>query len=86
MALNLGKDDPLVQKLSGGKSGKDIVKYIIDNSVFDESDDIIDLAEKGADAIMKSEDPLLVYVREIEKKLSRLQKQAQEINRYRKFV
>ncbi len=80
MRLNLGNDDPLVKKLSGGKSGLDIAEYLFKNSVFDDRDDIIDLAEDGAEAIAKSQDPLLVYVREVEQKLSALQKQAQEIN------
>lgn len=79
MALNLGKDDPLVKKLSGGKSGKAIAEYLLDNSIFGDRDDVIDLAKEGADAIMKSEDPLLVYVREADKRMPELQKQAQEI-------
>jgi hypothetical protein len=80
MALNLGKDNPLVQKLSGGKSGKEIANYLFDKSIFDDSDDIIDLAKEGAEAIAKSQDPLLVYVREVDSKFSGLQKQAAEIN------
>lgn len=80
MRLNLGNDDQLVQKLSGGKSGSAIADYLFKNSVFDDRDDIIDLAKDGAEAIAKSQDPLLVYVREVEQKLSALQKQAQEIN------
>jgi hypothetical protein len=79
IALNLGKDDPLVKKLSGGKNGKAITEYLLDNSIFGDRDDVIDLAKEGADAILKSEDPLLAYVKEVESRLPALQKQAQEI-------
>ena len=80
MALNLGKDDPLVKKLSGGKSGKAIAEYLLDESIFGDMDDVIDLAKQGADAILKSEDPILMYVREAAKRVPEFQKQIQEIN------
>ncbi|MFA7419921.1 MAG: S46 family peptidase [Melioribacteraceae bacterium] len=79
IALNLGKDDPLVKKLSGGKSGKEIAKYLLDESIFGDRDDVIDLVKEGAEAIAKSEDPILMFVREAEKKMPELQKQSQEI-------
>src|SRR3989339_76203 len=80
MALNLGKDDPVVKKLSGGKSGKAIAENLLDESIFGDMDDVIDLAKEGADAILKSEDPILMYVREAAKRTTELQKQVQEIN------
>lgn len=80
IALNLGKDDPLVKKLSGGKSGKNIAEYLLDESIFNDRDDVIDLIKDGAEAIAKSDDPILMFAREAEKKISELQKQAQEIN------
>ncbi len=79
MALNLGWDDPLVKKLSGGKKGKEIAKWLLDNSIFGDRDDVIDLAKEGADAIMKSEDPILYYVKEADKRMPELQKQMQEV-------
>lgn len=79
LALNLGKDDPLVKKLSGGKNGKAIAEYLLDESIFSDRDDVIDLIKEGADAISKSEDPILMFVREAEKRMPELQKQAQEI-------
>ena len=77
--LNLGNDDPLVKKLCGNKSGKAIAEYILDNSIFDDMDDVIDLAKEGYDAIMKSDDPLLFFIKEYDANVSQLQKQAQEI-------
>ncbi|MCX7876406.1 MAG: S46 family peptidase [Melioribacteraceae bacterium] len=79
MALNLGWNDPLVKKLSGGKKGKEIAKWLLDNSIFGDRDDVIDLAKEGAEAIMKSEDPILFYVKEVDKRMPELQKQMQEV-------
>ena len=79
IALNLGKEDPLVKKLMGDKNGKEIAEYLLDESIFGDRDDVIDLINDGADAIAKSEDPILTFVREAEKKLPELQKQVQEI-------
>ncbi|MEW6701985.1 MAG: S46 family peptidase, partial [Bacteroidota bacterium] len=80
MKLNLGADDPVVKKLLGNKSGKEIADFILNNSVFDDREDLIDLVKKGADEIMKSDDPLLFFVKEFEARVPQLQKQVQEIN------
>lgn len=79
MAMNLGWDDPLVKKLSGGKKGKEIAKWLLANSIFGDRNDVIDLAKEGADAIMKSDDPILFYVKEADTRMPQLQKQMQEI-------
>jgi len=79
IALNLGNEDPLVKKLSGGKSGKKIAEYLLDKSIFGDRDDVIDLIKDGAEAIAKSEDQILLFAKEADKRMSELQKQAQEI-------
>ncbi len=77
--MNLGDNDPIVKKLFGDKKGKDAVNYILANSIFVNRDKVIDLAKNGADAIMKSEDPFIYFIKETQDKLPELQKMAREV-------
>ncbi len=77
--MNLGDNDPIVIKLFGDKKGKDAVKYILSNSVFGDRDDVIDLAKKGTEEIMKSADPFIYFINETQDKLPELQKLAREV-------
>jgi len=58
----LGKDDPLVKRFTGGKVGKEAVKYILENSKVTNLDDVRDLLEEGADAVLKGEDPFIYFM------------------------
>ncbi len=77
--MNLGDNDPIVKKLFGDKNGKDAVKYILENSIFDDRDDVIDLAKEGPEEILKSTDPFIYFIHETQDKLPELQKLAREV-------
>jgi hypothetical protein len=77
--MNLGDNDQFVKKLFGDKKGKDAVNYILSNSIFADRDKVIDLAKEGADAIMKSEDPFIYFIKETQDELPELQKMAREV-------
>lgn len=77
--MNLGDNDPVVKKLFGDKKGKDVVNYILSNSIFADRDKVINLAKDGADAIMKSEDPFIYFIKETQDELPELQKMAREV-------
>lgn len=77
--MNLGDNDAIVKKLFGDKKGKDAVKYILSNSIFGDRDDVIDLAKKGIEEIMKSTDPFIYFINETQDKLPELQKLAREV-------
>lgn len=78
--MNLGDEDVIVKKLFDDNKGKEAAKYILDNSIMDDKDDVIDLAKKGADAIMNSDDPFIYFIKETQDKLPELQKLAKEIS------
>jgi len=78
--MNLGDNDPIVKKLFGDKKGKDAVKYILSNSIFGDRDDVIELAKKGADEIMKLDDPFIYFINETQDKLPELQKLSREVS------
>ncbi|MEW6196313.1 MAG: S46 family peptidase [Bacteroidota bacterium] len=77
--MNLGDDDPIVNKLFGNKQGKEAAEYILSNSIMDDKDDVIDLAKEGAEAIMNSDDPFIYFIRETQGKIPELQKLTKEI-------
>lgn len=77
--MNLGDVDPLVQKLFADKKGKEAAKYILVNSVFANKNSAVELAKKGGDAIMNSNDPFIQFIKESQDLLPKLQEQAKEI-------
>jgi hypothetical protein len=60
----LGKDNPLIVKLTGGKEGKEAVKYIKENSALSSKEKIKIFLAQPADSILKSNDPLITFIRE----------------------
>ncbi len=72
MMLNLGKENPLMQKIYGGNSGDAAVEYIKKNSVITTADGVVSLAKQGADAILSSNDPFISFILETEKRLAKL--------------
>lgn len=51
-----------VQKLLGGKNPNDAAKYLASNSVLRNSESIKKLFDKGADAVLNSDDPFINFV------------------------
>jgi len=68
--LNLGNDDPMLQKMCGGLKGEKAVEYIKKNSSITTSEGLTELAGKGGDAILNSHDPLIDYILKSEEKLA----------------
>jgi hypothetical protein len=79
LRLNLGNDDALIKKMFGDKTGQEAVKYVLNNSVFSNREEMIKLAKKGSDAILDSNDPFIYYLKETEDKLPGLQSHETEI-------
>lgn len=78
--MNLGNDDPLVKKMFGGLSGDAAVKFALAHSKITSKEDVVDLAEEGADAILNSDDPFIEFVKVSNEQLSDLQKEAKEVS------
>ncbi len=72
MMLNLGTNNPLMQKMYGGNKGDAAVKFIKSNSVITTADGVETLAKQGADAILNSSDPFINFILETEKRLAEL--------------
>jgi hypothetical protein len=78
MMLNLGDDNPLMQKMYGGKHGDDAVKYIKSNSLIITAEGVKTLANKGAKAILNSRDPFINFILSTEKRLAELLQKQRE--------
>lgn len=57
----LGKDYPIVQKLTGGLTGDAAVGYILSNTVLNDSLKLRNLINEGPDAILNSNDPFIYF-------------------------
>jgi len=80
MRMNLGDNDNYIQNLFSNKKGKAAGEYLLANSIIADRDKVLDLAKKGADAIMNSTDPLIQFIKESQEKLPELQKLAREVS------
>lgn len=69
---NLPDSDELVKKLFNGKTGNDAVDYLLSKSIITTKEDVIKLAESGADAILDSEDPFIYYILNTQEKLAEI--------------
>ena len=58
----LGKDYPLLKKITNGKQGMDAVNYMLSNSSVTSAEKVKELANKGADAILSSDDPFIYFI------------------------
>lgn len=59
----LGENDPLVKALTGGKKGKEAVEYCLSKSSITSKEKVMELVEKGPDAILNSDDPFITYMK-----------------------
>ena len=80
IALNLGKENPLVENLTGGLSGDEAVQYVENNSRLTSAESIKAFVEEGADAILESEDPLIQFALEAKKELAEIEPIYDEVN------
>jgi len=62
----------LNKKMLGGKKGNDAVAYLLSKSKILTKDDVITLANSGADAILNSDDPFIYFVMHTKDKLKKM--------------
>jgi hypothetical protein len=58
----LGKDYPVLKKITDSKQGQDAVNYMLNNSSVTSAEKVKDLTKKGADAILSSDDPFVYFI------------------------
>lgn len=58
----LSKDYPVLKKITNGKQGQDAVNYMLNNSSVTSAEKVKELAKKGADAILSSDDPFIYFI------------------------
>ncbi|WKZ68852.1 MAG: S46 family peptidase [Melioribacteraceae bacterium] len=84
--LNLGNDDPMVKLLSDNKSGYEAVEYAKSNSVLTSAESIKEIAIKGHEAILESEDVFIQFILGTSDELKELQAKYDQINEAEKVL
>ena len=79
IAKYLGTDNPIVQKITDGKSGLEAVDYMLKNTVLNDQSKLNDLIKKGPDAIMNSNDPFIYFVLRTQDKVDSLKKEVRKL-------
>ncbi len=79
MIKYLGKDNKVVKKITGGKTPKQAAEYMVQNSYMSSEDKIKELVNKGADAILKSDDPFIYFIVNTEIEQGDLQQEANQL-------
>ena len=79
ITLNLGKENKLVQKMFNGLSGDEALDYVLNNSIIKDSSSAVELANKGKDAILNSNDPFIYFIINTQDKLVQLMAEEKEI-------
>ncbi len=80
MIENLGTNNEMVMKFTGGNKGQAAVDYAISHSSLTSSDKIKALVDKGADAILNSDDPFIYFTIHSKDRRDELQKKAKELS------
>jgi hypothetical protein len=62
MIKKVGVKDEYVSKLTNNKTGKDAFDYVSGKTIMTDKDKVIELAKKGTQAILNSDDPIIKYV------------------------
>jgi len=79
ITLNLGKENKLVQKMFNGLNGDEALEYVLNNSIIKDSSSVVELAKKGKDAILNSNDPFIYFIINTQDNLAQLMAEAKEI-------
>ncbi len=74
-----GNNDPVIKKFTGGKTGKDAVKYILDHTIINKIDALTALVDKGPDAILNSDDPFIYLMQNTNEKAKEYSKKIKEL-------
>jgi V8-like Glu-specific endopeptidase len=81
ITMNLGKDNPLVKKMFGGNDGDKAVLYVLDHSSITNKKDLVELANKGSNAVLNSDDPFIYFMLNTQEQLANYQSIAEEIGK-----
>lgn len=76
----LGKDYPLLKKITNGKQGLDAVNYMLNNSSVTSAEKVKELAHKGAQAILNSNDPFIYFIINSKERRNELSTQMSQLN------
>ena len=79
MIKYLGEDNKIVQKITDGKSPKQAAEYMVQNSFLTSEEKIKELVNKGADAILNSDDPFIYFILNTEIPQADLQQKANQL-------
>ena len=77
--MNLGNDNELVKNMFASKTGKEAADYILKNSIITDNQSVLKLANAGADAILKSNDPFIYYILNTQDEIPNLSQKMQEL-------
>ena len=72
---NLNQDDELLQKMFGGRTEQEAVDYLLSKSRLTSKEEVIALANEGADAILNSDDPFIYFIMHTKDELEKMQEQ-----------
>jgi len=76
---NLKPDDELILKMLNGKKGQAAVDYLLSNSIILTKDEVIALANAGADEILNSNDPFIYFVLHTKDKLKKMREESKAL-------
>jgi hypothetical protein len=76
---NLGEENPETKLLTNGLSGIKARDYLLSKTVINDRDKVMELARKGSDAILNSEDPIIKYIADTRDELKELEAKVKEI-------
>jgi hypothetical protein len=76
---NLGEQNELVQKITGGKKGNEAVDYLLSTSMITSIEDVKSLVEKGPNAILSGDDPFIYFILNTESRFEELDARFHEI-------
>jgi hypothetical protein len=76
-----GEDNYFVKNITGGKNPEDAVKYMLENSVVDNPEQLRELVKKGPDAILKSDDKFIYFVLNSYSLLEELERESSELDK-----
>ncbi len=79
MIKYLGEDNKIVQKITDGKPAKQAAQYMVQNSFLTSEEKIKELVNKGADAILNSDDPFIYFILNTEIPQADLQQKANQL-------
>ena len=74
---NLSDNDKIVSKLIGGKSIEQAATEMISNSKLTSEEKLMELASKGLDEVLNSDDPFIYYILNTRDELKRMQEENQ---------